>query len=102
MSEPDALSQSHVIHISTVAVTAISEAAKVMREDDGDDDDGEEGEESDRQAAAADALTVCAVKDVEGGITADESAAGNVVLHVEPKAKMSNILTNLPRFRCCC
>ena len=46
-----------------------------MQEDD-DDDDGEDGEESGRQAAAADALTECAVKDVEGGITADESSGG--------------------------
>ena len=48
-----------------------------MRED---DDDEEDGEENGRQAAAADALTDCAVKDVEGGITADESTAGIVSL----------------------
>ena len=54
-----------------------------MREDDDEgDDDGEEGEESDRQAAAADALTGCAVRDVEGGITADESAGGNFSLPI--------------------
>ena len=49
-----------------------------MQEDDDDDDDGgEDGEESGRQAAAADALIDCAVKDVEGGITADDSSEGN-------------------------
>ena len=46
-----------------------------MQEDDEDDDD-DDGEESGRQAAAADALIDCAVKDVEGGITADDSSEG--------------------------
>ena len=82
----------------------------MMRDDDWESCDGEEGEESDRQAAAADALTVCAVKDVEGGITADESVAGNVVIHVVPKSKSVKYSHNirnlrkihpLPRFRCC-
>ena len=54
-------------------------------DNDADDDDVEEGEESDRQAAAADALTDCGVRDVEGGIAADESAGGNVALPIVSK-----------------
>ena len=72
---------------SRILALAISEAAKVMRED---DDDEEDGEENGRQAAAADALTDCAVKDVEGGITADESIAGIVYLRIHSSDNLTS------------
>lgn len=55
----------------------ISEAAKVMQEG---DSGGEEGG-GDRQAAAADALTDCAVKGVEGGIAADNGECKDKRVH---------------------